>query len=122
PSEFTPAAACLLAEASAGILPAGLLQITNGDAATGQALVSHPGVHGITFTGSVATGRAVYRAGAASLAELSLELGGKNAALINDSDDLDGCLDQVFNAAFRCAGQRCTAISRVIVAAELAQD
>lgn len=119
PSEFTPATACLLADAAAGILPEGLLQILNGGANTGDALVSQPGVHGVTFTGSVATGRAIYRSAAANLAELSLELGGKNAVVINDSDDLDGCLDQVVNAAFQCAGQRCTAISRVIVAAEL---
>ena len=70
----------------------------------------------ITFTGSVATGRAIYALGAANLAELSLELGGKNAAVINDVGDLDACLDQVAGAAFMCAGQRCTAISRVIVA------
>lgn len=119
PSEFTPAVACLLADIAGDTLPDGLLQIVNGGAETGEALVSQPGIHGITFTGSVATGRAIYRAGAVNLAELSLELGGKNAAVINDSDDLDGCLDQVFNAAFQCAGQRCTAISRVIVAQDL---
>src|SRR5699024_10703054 len=101
PSEFAPAAACLLADVAGEVLPSGLLQVVNGGAATGEALVSQTGVHGITFTGSVATGREIYRAGAANLAELSLELGGKNAAVINDSDDLDGCLDQIVNAAFQ---------------------
>lgn len=116
PSEFTPAAACIIAEAARDILPAGVLQIVQGDGRVGDALVSDRRVHGVTFTGSVATGKAIYAAAAGSLAELSLELGGKNAAVINDTDDLDNCLDQVVGAAFQCAGQRCTAISRVIVA------
>lgn len=119
PSELTPAAACLIAEAAHDVLPAGALQIVQGGGELGGALVSAPGVHGITFTGSVATGRAIYAAAAANLAELSLELGGKNAVVINDTDDLDRCLDQVMGAAFQCAGQRCTAISRVIVARDL---
>jgi aldehyde dehydrogenase (NAD+) len=122
PSEFTPAAACLAADAGRGILPDGLLQIVQGGAEVGEVLIRQPRISGITFTGSVRTGRAIYAAGADTLAELSLELGGKNAAVINDTGDLDACLDQVSGAAFQCAGQRCTAISRVIVAAGLADD
>lgn len=119
PSELTPAAACLIVEAAGEILPAGLLQIVQGGGEVGGALVSDAGVQGVTFTGSVATGKAIYAAAAANLAELSLELGGKNAVVINDTDDLERCLDQVVGAAFQCAGQRCTAISRVIVARNL---
>jgi len=116
PSEFTPATVCLIGEAARATLPPGLLQIVLGGADVGAALAGAAGIDGITFTGSVATGRAIYALGAANLAELSLELGGKNAAVINDVGDLDACLDQVAGAAFMCAGQRCTAISRVIVA------
>lgn len=116
PSEFTPATVCLIGEAGRATLPPGLLQIVLGGGEVGAALVGAQGVDGITFTGSVATGRAIYALGAANLAELSLELGGKNAVVINDVADLDACLDQVAGAAFMCAGQRCTAISRVIVA------
>jgi acyl-CoA reductase-like NAD-dependent aldehyde dehydrogenase len=119
PSEFTPAAACLIADAGRGILPDGLLQIVQGGAAAGDTLIRQPQVAGITFTGSVKTGRAIYAAGSETLAELSLELGGKNAAVVNDAPDLDACLDQISGAAFQCAGQRCTAISRVIVSADL---
>ncbi len=119
PSEFTPAAACLIGEAALETLPEGLLQIVLGGADVGAGLVSLPQVSGITFTGSVATGRKIYALGAERLAELSLELGGKNAAVVNDVADLDACLDQIAGAAFMCAGQRCTAVSRVIVAAEL---
>ncbi len=119
PSEFTPATACLIGDAGRGILPDGLLQVVQGGGDVGEQLCTLPGVAGITFTGSVATGRKIYAAGARNLAELSLELGGKNAAVINDTDDLDQCLDQIAVAAFMCAGQRCTAISRVIVNAAL---
>ncbi len=121
PSELTPAAACLIADAGRDILPAGVLQIIQGGGDVGGALVGSPRVKGVTFTGSVATGKSIYAAAAANLTELSLELGGKNAVIINDSDDLDRCLDQVVGAAFQCAGQRCTAISRVIVAEDLQQ-
>ncbi|MCV0397152.1 MAG: aldehyde dehydrogenase family protein [Rhizobiaceae bacterium] len=121
PSEFTPATVCLIAEASEGILPPGLLQVLPGDGRVGAEMVALPEVSGVTFTGSVATGKRIYALGAQTLAELSLELGGKNAAVVNDTDDLDACLDQIAGAAFMCAGQRCTAISRVIVAEPLRQ-
>lgn len=57
PSEVTPAAACIMAEASLGILPDGLLQLVNGSARTGHALVSHSGIDGVAFTGSVPVGK-----------------------------------------------------------------
>lgn len=114
-SEFTPAAVCLLGELASGVLADGLLQVMHGGADVGSALVSHGGVHGVTFTGSVATGRRIMAASAANLAAVSLELGGKNAAVIHDAFDLDACLDQVSHAALMCSGQRCTAVSRVLV-------
>ncbi len=114
-SEFTPSAACLLGEIASGVLPDGLLQIVHGHAEVGNALVSHPDVQGVTFTGSVSTGKRIVAATSANLAEVSLELGGKNAAVVHDVTDLEGCLDQVANAALMCSGQRCTAVSRVLV-------
>jgi aldehyde dehydrogenase (NAD+) len=115
PSEFTPATACLIAEASRGILADGLLQVLLGDGNVAAALVSSEGIAGVTFTGSVATGKKIYAAASEHLAEISLELGGKNAAVVNDTDDVGTTLDQIVGAAYMCAGQRCTAISRVIV-------
>jgi alpha-ketoglutaric semialdehyde dehydrogenase len=115
PSEFTPAAACIIGEAAKGILPDGLLQIVLGMAAVGQALVSHPGIDGVAFTGSVPVGKKIYASAAQNLTEVALELGGKNAAIVNDVDDLDACLDQIIGAAYQCAGQRCTGISRILV-------
>jgi len=122
PSEFTPATACLIADCARGILPDGLLQIVHGDGSVGAALVGHPGVFGVTFTGSVATGRKIYAIAAQHLAAISLELGGKNAAVVNDTDDLGACLDQIATAAYMCAGQRCTAVSRVIAKQPLLGD
>ncbi len=121
PSEFTPATACLIAETARGILPDGLLEIANGHGDTGAALVGAAGISGVTFTGSVATGKRIYALAAENLAEISLELGGKNAAVVNDTNDLEGCLDQIMTAACMCAGQRCTAVSRVIVRRPLLQ-
>lgn len=122
PSEFAPAAAQLVVDAARGVLPDELVQTVLGGAEVGGALVSHSGVAGVSFTGSVATGKRVYAAAAGHLAEVSLELGGKNAAVIHDAPDLDACLDQIMLAACLCAGQRCTAISRVIVRRTLHDD
>ena len=119
PSEFTPATTCLIGEVARSTLPEGLLQVVNGRGDIGAALVAAPGVAGVTFTGSVTTGKKIYAAAADSLAEISLELGGTNAVVIHDTADLGACLDQVMAAACMCAGQRCTAISRVIVRREL---
>ena len=119
PSEFTPAAACLLADIAQAFFPAGLVQVVNGSGAVGAALVGHSGVHGVTFTGSIATGRRIAAAAAQSLAEVSLELGGKNAAVVNDATDVDAALDAISGAAFAVCGQRCTAISRIVVRREL---
>ncbi len=119
PSEFTPSTMCLIAEVAKATLPEGLLQVLNGSGETGAALVGNPDVAGVTFTGSVATGKRIYATAAQNLAEISLELGGKNAAVVNDTSDLEACLNQIMAAACMCAGQRCTAISRVIVRREL---
>lgn len=118
-SEFTPAAACILGELTRHHFPAGLVQVLHGGADVGGTLVSHKHVQAVTFTGSVSTGRRIVAATGVNLAEVSLELGGKNAAVIHDIEDMDKCLDQVIQAALMCTGQRCTAISRVLVRREL---
>jgi len=122
PSEFTPAAACIAADLAHGILPDGLFGIVLGQADTGRALVSHADINAVTFTGSVATGRAVYELAAKSLAEVSLELGGKNPIVLNDTDNLEFCLDEIVRGAMNNAGQRCTAVSRILVKRTLLAD
>lgn len=122
PSEYTPAVACMMAELAKGVLPDGLFGIVNGRGATGQTLVADRRVNGVTFTGSVPTGKAIYQVAAANLAEVSLELGGKNPIVIHDVRDLAACLDEIARGAMQNGGQRCTSLSRVIVRRALVKD
>lgn len=115
PASLTPGAIVLMAKIAAEILPANLVQAVIGGGALGQALSEHVGVDAISFTGSVDVGKRVAKAAAGHLAEISLELGGKNPAILNDTGDMDKALDQIMASAFAVCGQRCTAVSRVIV-------
>lgn len=119
PSINTPGAAFIMQEVADATLPKGIFQIAYGSGGLGTALTAASEVDAISFTGSVGIGRIVAQAAAANLAEISLELGGKNPAILNDATDLDAALDQIYAAAFAVCGQRCTAISRVIVRREL---
>lgn len=119
PSISTPGAAFIMQEVADATLPKGIFQIANGSGSLGTALTSAAGVDAVSFTGSVGVGRIVAQAAAANLTEISLELGGKNPVILNDASSLDAVLDQIFLAAFAVCGQRCTAISRVIVRREL---
>ncbi|WP_035100200.1 aldehyde dehydrogenase family protein [Aneurinibacillus terranovensis] len=81
----------------------------------GDILVGHPLVRGITFTGSTAVGSSIYRIAAERLVQVQLEMGGKNAAVIFDYEDIERAVDQIVPAAFAASGQRCTSISRIVV-------
>jgi aldehyde dehydrogenase (NAD+) len=117
PAEDTP----LLAQRFVDILheaglPEGVVQIVHGfGEEAGEALVRHPDVPVITFTGSRETGVLVTKAAADQLKHVHLELGGKNAIIVMDDADLDLAVDGIVWSAFGTAGQRCTAASRVIV-------
>ncbi|KAJ56288.1 aldehyde dehydrogenase [Actibacterium mucosum KCTC 23349] len=115
PASLSPGAIDLMAQIASDHLPENIVQAAIGNGALGQALAEHPGVNAISFTGSVGVGKRVAQAAAGHLAEVSLELGGKNPAILNDASDLDAVLDQIMAAAFAVCGQRCTAVSRVIV-------
>ncbi|MGJ8624017.1 MAG: aldehyde dehydrogenase family protein [Yoonia sp.] len=119
PSINTPGAAFIMQEVADATLPKGVFQIANGSGSIGGALTSAIGVDAISFTGSVGIGRIVAQAAAANLAEISLELGGKNPVILNDASNLDTALDQIYASAFAVCGQRCTAVSRVIVRREI---
>ncbi|GAB3488919.1 aldehyde dehydrogenase family protein [Nocardiopsis coralliicola] len=116
PSPFTPLTAALLTEvfADAG-LPPGVLNLVQGDRAAGEALVDHPSVAGVSFTGSLPVGRAIHRAGADRLLRTQLELGGKNAVVVLADADLEKAAEAIVHGAFGQAGQRCSATSRVVV-------
>ncbi|HZR95861.1 MAG TPA: aldehyde dehydrogenase family protein [Gaiellaceae bacterium] len=116
PAEDTPLLAQrfveLLGEAG---LPDGVVTIVHGyGETTGAALVRHPDVPVLTFTGSRETGVAVTKAAADFLKHVHLELGGKNAIIVLDDADLDLAVEGIVWSAFGTSGQRCTAASRVI--------
>jgi acyl-CoA reductase-like NAD-dependent aldehyde dehydrogenase len=117
PAEDTPQLAQRFVELlyDAGV-PEDVVQIVHGfGEEAGEALVRHPDVPVITFTGSRETGVAVTKAAADRLKHVHLELGGKNAIIVMDDADIDLAVDGIVWSAFGTAGQRCTAASRVIV-------
>ena len=117
PAEDTPLLAERFVElfAEAG-LPPGVLNVVHGfGEEAGDALVRHPDVPVITFTGARETGVAVTKAAADGLKHVHLELGGKNAIIVMEDADLDLAVEGILWSAFGTSGQRCTAASRVIV-------
>jgi aldehyde dehydrogenase (NAD+) len=122
PAEFTPLTALLFAELcrEAG-LPPGVVNVVTGDGATGAALVAHPEVDKIAFTGSTEVGRIIREATAGSGKRLSLELGGKSPFLVFDDADLDSVVEGVVDAIWFNQGQVCCAGSRILVAEGVAE-
>ncbi|MFW5692094.1 MAG: aldehyde dehydrogenase family protein [Chloroflexota bacterium] len=116
PGEDVPATSAAFVQvfADAGI-PAGVLNLVTGAGETGAALVSHPDVRVISFTGSTATGLGVYQQAAALGKKVTLEMGGKNAIIVLDDANLNLAVDAINWSAFGTTGQRCTATSRLIV-------
>jgi aldehyde dehydrogenase (NAD+) len=117
PAEDTPLLAQRFVDLLHGAgLPEGVVQVVHGyGEEAGDALVRHPDVSVITFTGSRETGVLVTKAAADELKHVHLELGGKNAIIVMDDADVDLAVDGIVWSAFGTAGQRCTAASRVIV-------
>jgi aldehyde dehydrogenase (NAD+) len=116
PSEDTPAmsAAFVKAFEDAG-LPHGVLNLVLGAGETGSALVEHPDVRIISFTGSTTTGLKIYEKAARLGKKVTLEMGGKNAIIVMDDANLDLAVEAITWSAYGTTGQRCTATSRLIV-------
>ena len=117
PASDTPHCSHLLVECfeEAG-LPPGVVNLVHGGGTTvGSALVAHPDVRVISFTGSTAVGRQISAEAGKALKRVSLELGGKNAMIVMDDADLELALEGVLWGAFGTTGQRCTATSRLIL-------
>ncbi|MBC3984405.1 aldehyde dehydrogenase family protein [Streptomyces sp. AC536] len=119
PSPYTPLATRALGSVLAGVLPRDVLTVVTGREPLGARLAAHPGIAHVTFTGSVATGRVVARGAAASLARVTLELGGNDAAILLDDVEVERVADRLFWAAFRNCGQVCMAVKRVYAPARL---
>jgi len=117
PSEVAPFNAFMLAEAAASAgLPAGVLNIVTGyGAAAGEALVRHPGVDMISFTGSTRAGKRISEIAAQSVKRVALELGGKSASVILDDADLAQAVKSTVNGCYLNSGQTCTALTRMLV-------
>lgn len=124
PSNLTPWSAVKLMDVfkEAGV-PKGVINLVLGTGrGTGEALVKHPLVRGISFTGSTRTGAEINGQAARKLVRTQLEMGGKNPAVVLGYTDVANIARQISSAAFTTTGQRCTAVSRVIVLESLADE
>jgi aminomuconate-semialdehyde/2-hydroxymuconate-6-semialdehyde dehydrogenase len=118
PSEETPSTAVLLAQVMQEVgLPAGVFNVVHGfgPKSAGEALVSHPDVQAVAFTGETATGAAIMKSAAPSVKALSFELGGKNAALVFADADFEAALAGTLRSVFSNCGQVCLCSERVYV-------
>jgi len=116
PAEYTPLTALLFAEICqrAGV-PAGVVNIVTGDGRVGEAIVNHPGIDKIAFTGSTEVGRLIRKSTAGSGKKLSLELGGKSPFIVFDDADLDAAVEGLVDSIWFNQGQVCCAGSRLLV-------
>jgi len=117
PADLVPGTAHALSTIIAGAgLPPGVFNLVMGrGSVVGEALLTHPDVNAITFTGSVATGRTIAAKCVAAMKKFQLEMGGKNPLVVVDDADLPVAVECAVNGAFFSTGQRCTASSRLIV-------
>jgi aldehyde dehydrogenase (NAD+) len=122
PAETTPLTALLLAEVcqQAG-LPAGVVNVLTGDGKTGAALVRHPGVDKIAFTGSTEVGKQIAEAAAGTGKRLTLELGGKAANIVFDDAPIEQAVEGIVNGIFFNQGHVCCAGSRLLVQESVAE-
>ena len=122
PAEFTPLTAILFAEICerAGV-PKGVVNIVQGGPEAGAAIVNHPGVQKIAFTGSSEVGKIIRKATAGSGKKLSLELGGKSAFIVFEDADLDSAVEGLVDGIWFNQGQVCCAGSRLLVQEGIAE-
>ncbi|MGB1487696.1 MAG: aldehyde dehydrogenase [Candidatus Poseidoniaceae archaeon] len=124
PSEMTPLTANLLCEVASAVgLPSGVLNVVHGyGPEVGQAILEHPSIRAISFTGGTATGRHVAATAAPMFKKLSLELGGKNATIVLDDADMDAAVEGAVRAGFTNGGQVCLCGSRILVHSSIADE
>ena len=122
PAEYTPLTALAFAEIcqQAG-LPAGVVNIVTGDGRTGEALVNHPDIDKVAFTGSTEVGRIIRKATAKGHKKLSLELGGKSPFIIFEDADLDSAVEGIVDGIWFNQGQVCCAGSRLLMQESIAE-
>jgi aldehyde dehydrogenase (NAD+) len=122
PAKYTPLTALAFAELAMEVgLPPGVLNVLTCDAKNGQALVEHPGIDKVAFTGSTDVGRIIRKATANSPKKMSLELGGKSPFVVFDDADLDSAVEGLVDAIWFNQGQVCCAGSRLLVQERVAE-
>jgi aldehyde dehydrogenase (NAD+) len=122
PAKYTPLTALAFAELAMEVgLPPGVLNVLTCDAKTGQALIEHPGIDKVAFTGSTEVGRVIRKATANSTKKLSLELGGKSPFIVFDDADIDSAVEGLVDAIWFNQGQVCCAGSRLLVQERVAE-
>lgn len=122
PSPHAPLAVSVLLRRFAELFPAGVINVLHGDAEVGSALIAHPAVRKISFTGGPETAKVIMQSAAETLTRVHFELGGNDPAIVLEDADLDFTVDGIAGYAFRRAGQVCYAIKRVYVPRRLAAD
>ncbi|MFT3860652.1 aldehyde dehydrogenase family protein [Micropruina sp.] len=123
PAETTPLTALLFAEiCQQADLPPGVVNIVTGAEATGRALVAHPGVDKVAFTGSTEVGKAIARSVAGTAQRVTLELGGKAANIVFDDAPLDQAVEGIVNGIFFNQGHVCCAGSRLLVQESVSEE
>lgn len=124
PSEITPLTANILAETLSELkLPVGVFNLVHGlGPEVGQAILEHPLIHGISFTGGTSTGKIVAKTAAPMFKKLSLELGGKNATVVLRDADMAKAIEGTVKAAFTNSGQVCLCGSRILVDESIAEQ
>ncbi|MCW4386722.1 aldehyde dehydrogenase family protein [Salinibacterium sp. SYSU T00001] len=123
PAETTPLSALIFAEIlQQAELPGGVVNIITGAGETGAALVNHPDVNKVAFTGSTAVGRAIARSTAGTSKKLTLELGGKAANIVFDDAPIDQAIEGIVNGIFFNQGHVCCAGSRLLVQENIHDD
>jgi aminomuconate-semialdehyde/2-hydroxymuconate-6-semialdehyde dehydrogenase len=123
PSENTPASAALFAEICDEVgLPPGVVNVIHGYGTAGQMLVEHPGVDGVTFTGSTRTGRQIMRSVADRVKPISFELGGKNAGIVFADADMERAIEGTVRSVFTNGGQVCLCTERLYVEAPIFEE
>jgi aldehyde dehydrogenase (NAD+) len=123
PAETTPLTALLFAEiCQQADLPPGVVNIVTGAGETGRALVEHPGIDKVAFTGSTEVGKAIARAVAGSRKKVTLELGGKAANVVFDDAPIDQAVEGIVNGIFFNQGHVCCAGSRLLVQESVAEE
>jgi succinate-semialdehyde dehydrogenase / glutarate-semialdehyde dehydrogenase len=119
PAEATPLTTLRLAELASEVLPPGVLNVVTGGPDTGEALVAHPGVRRVAFTGQTSTGRRIMELAGPALKHVSLELGGSDPTIVLADADLDAAVKNIQIGRYWNCGQACLAPKRAFVQAEV---